>query len=70
MTSFGIDVGDVVEFTLQGTRCTATVLLVSEVGAVLLDLVDDDVLAWSEVAQLEDLAVFRPDVGDRLPARV
>jgi hypothetical protein len=64
MTRFGVDAGDVVEFTLHGTRRTATVMLVSETGSVLLDLAEEDVLAWSELDRIEDLAVYRPDVGE------
>jgi hypothetical protein len=56
-----IDAGDVIEFTLRDERLTAVVMLVSDEGAILLDLLDDGGLAWGDVDRLVDLAVFRPE---------
>jgi hypothetical protein len=64
----GIDAGDVIEFTLQGERQTAVALLVTDDGAVLLDLIDDDGLAWAEADVLVDVAIFRPEPTEALPA--
>ena len=68
-TGHGIDAGDVIEFTLQGERQTAVALLVTEDGAVLLDLIDDDGLAWAEPEVLVDVAIFRPEPAEALPLR-
>ena len=59
-----VNTGDVIEFTLRGERVTAVALLIGDDGEILLDLVDEDAFAWSEIASLEDLAVFKPDVGE------
>ncbi len=56
-----VDAGDVIEFTLQGERVTAVVMLLSDEGAILVDLLDDGGLAWGDVDRLTDLAVFRPE---------
>jgi hypothetical protein len=63
-----VNTGDVIEFTLGGERVTAVALLIGDDGEILLDLVDEDVFAWSEIASLSDLAVFKPDVGEALVA--
>jgi hypothetical protein len=59
-----VNTGDVIEFTLGGERVTAVAMLIGDDGEILLDLVDEDVFAWSDMASLEDLAVFKPDVGE------
>ena len=63
-----VNPGDVIEFTLRGERRTAVAMLISDEGAILVDLLDDGGLAWGELSQLEDLTVFRPDVGEVLVA--
>ena len=63
-----IEVGDIVEFTVRGTRRTAEVMLVTTDDVVLLDLFDGDRPAWARRASLEDVAVYRPDVSDVLIA--
>jgi hypothetical protein len=55
-----VNAGDVIEFTLRDERVTAVVMLVSDEGAILLDLLDEGGLAWGDVDRLTDLAVFRP----------
>lgn len=55
--------GDVIEFTLRGERRTAEAMLVTDDHVVLLDLFDGDRPAWAQLGQLDDVAVFRPDVG-------
>ena len=55
--------GDVVELTLRGERRTAEAMLMTADDVVLLDLFDGDRPAWAHLAQLEDVVVFRPDVG-------
>ena len=54
--------GDVIEFTLRSERRTAEVMLVTEDNVVLLDLFDGDRPAWARLAQLEEVAIYRPDV--------
>lgn len=63
-----IEVGDIVEFTVKGTRRTAEVMLVTTDDVVLLDLFDGDRPAWARRATLEDVAIFRPDFADALVA--
>jgi hypothetical protein len=60
----GIDAGDVIEFTLRGERQTAVALLVTDEGAVLVDLLDEDGLAWAEPEVLVDVVVFRPEPSE------
>jgi phosphopantothenate synthetase len=60
--------GDIVEFTLNGERRTAEVMLVTTDDVVLLDLFDGDRPAWARRATLEDVAIFRPDLSDALVA--
>ena len=61
-TQRAVEPGDVIEFTLRGSRLTAEVMLVDDDGVALLDLFDGDRLAWARLARLEGLAVFRPDL--------
>ena len=56
--------GDVIEFTLRAERRTAEVMLVSEDDVVLLDLFDGDRPAWARLAQLEDVAIYRPELAE------
>jgi hypothetical protein len=63
-----IEVGDIVEFTVRGTRRTAEVMLVTTDDVVLLDLFDGDRPAWARRATLEDVAIYRPDFADVLVA--
>ncbi len=63
-----IEVGDVIEFTVQGTRRTGEVMLVTTDDVVLLDLFDGDRPAWARRATLEDVAIYRPDFADVLVA--
>jgi hypothetical protein len=63
-----IEVGDIVEFTVQGVRRTAEVMLVTTDDVVLLDLFDGDRPAWARRATLEDVAIYRPDFADVLVA--
>ena len=53
--------GDIVEFTLKGERRTAEIMLVTMDDVILLDLFDGDRPAWARLAQLEDVAIFRPE---------
>ena len=59
--------GDVIEFTLRGERQTAVAMLISD-DVILLDLVDDDRMAWARWATLEDVAIFRPEPTEALAA--
>ena len=63
-----IEVGDIVEFTVNGDRRTAEVMLVTIDDVVLLDLFDGDRPAWARRATLQDVAIFRPDLADVLVA--
>ncbi len=63
-----IEVGDIIEFTVQGTRRTGEVMLVTTDDVVLLDLFDGDRPAWARRATLEDVAIYRPDFADVLVA--
>ena len=56
-----VNPGDVIEFTLRDERVTAVAMLVSDEGAILLDLLDEGGLAWGDVDRLVDLSVFRPE---------
>jgi hypothetical protein len=60
--------GDVIEFTLRGERRTAEAMLVTDDGVVLLDLFDGDRPGWGRVSQLEEVAVYRPDVDEGVVA--
>ncbi len=60
--------GDVIEFTLRSERRTAEVMLVTEDDVVLLDLYDGDRPAWARLAQLEDVAIFRPELAEMFAA--
>ena len=60
-TSTPVREGDVIEFTLHGERRTGDVMLVTDDGVALLDLLDDDRPAWARIEQLTDLVVFSPD---------
>ena len=60
--------GDVIEFTLRRERRTAEVMLVTEDDVVLLDLFDGDRPAWARLAQLEDVAIYRPDITEMFAA--
>lgn len=53
--------GDVIEFTLHGERRTADVMLVTDDGVALVDLLDDDRPAWAHLESLTDVVVFSPD---------
>jgi hypothetical protein len=64
MNQYQVNPGDVIEFTLKGERRTAVAMLISDEGDILLDLIDDDGLAWGELDRLEDLAVFKPDSNE------
>ena len=63
-----IQTGDIVEFTVNGQRRTAEVMLVTSDDVVLLDLFDGDRPAWARRATLQDVAIFRPDLADVLVA--
>ena len=59
--------------TSSSSRCaaerrTAEVMLVTEDDVVLLDLFDGDRPAWARLAQLEDVAIFRPDMAEMFAA--
>lgn len=54
--------GDVIEFTLRGARMTAEVLIVTDGGHMLLDLLDSDRPVAAHLSELADLAVFQPDL--------
>jgi hypothetical protein len=60
--------GDVIEFTLHGERRTAEAMLVTEDGLALLDLYDGDRPAFARLADLDDVAIFRPDADELLAA--
>jgi hypothetical protein len=59
--------GDVIELTLRGERRTAVAMLVSD-DVVLLDLVDDDRMAWARWSTLQDVVIFRPEPTEVLAA--
>lgn len=52
--------GQIIEFTLEGTRRTAEVMIQSG-DMVLLDFFDGDRPVMTTIGKLTDLAVFRPD---------
>jgi hypothetical protein len=56
----GVQMGDVIEFTLRGERMTAEAMLVTDDDVVLLDLFDGDRPAWAPLARLDDVVVFEP----------
>ena len=56
--------GDIVEFTLKGERRTAEIMLVTMDDVILLDLFDGDRPAWARLAQLEDVAIYRPEMAE------
>ena len=56
----GVQMGDVIEFTLRGERITAEAMLVTDDDVVLLDLFDGDRPAWATLARLDDVVVFEP----------
>lgn len=60
--------GDVIEFTHRGDRRTAEAMLVTDDGYVLLDLFDGDRPAFARLALLDEVAVFRPDADEIVPA--
>jgi hypothetical protein len=60
--------GDVIEFTLRGERRTAEAMLLTDDDVVLLDLFDGDRPAWAPLSDLEDVAVFRPDLSHSVTA--
>lgn len=60
-TTISVRSGDVIEFTLRGERRTGDVMLVTDDGVALVDLLDDDRPAWARLEQLTDLVVFSPD---------
>jgi hypothetical protein len=55
--------GDVIEFTLRGERRTAVAMLSTADDVVFLNLFDRDRPAWAPLSDLEDGAVFRPDLN-------
>jgi hypothetical protein len=60
--------GEVIEFTLRGERRTAEVMLIADDGVALLDLFDGDRPGWARLALLDDVTVYRPDLGEALVA--
>ena len=60
-TTIPVRSGDVIEFTLRGERRTGDVMLVTDDGVALVDLLDDDRPAWARLEQHTDLVVFSPD---------
>ncbi len=60
--------GDVIEFSLKGSRMTAEAMLITEDDVVLLDLFDGDRPAWARLATLQDVVVFRPELAEIVAA--
>lgn len=60
-TSNTVRGGDVIEFTLHGERRTGDVMMVTDDGVALVDLLDDDRPAWARIETLTDVVVFSPD---------
>ena len=67
-TTSTITEGDIIELTIRGERRTADVMLVTDDGVVLLDLLDGERPAWAWVSHLQDAVVFRPDAEEHLAA--
>ncbi|MET0145748.1 MAG: hypothetical protein ABW328_13325 [Ilumatobacteraceae bacterium] len=63
-----VQAGDVIELSVRGERRTAEVLIVTDDGVVLLDLLDGDRPAAARVSELVDVVVFRPELSDVLVA--
>jgi hypothetical protein len=55
--------GDVIKFALRGERRTAVAMLLTADDVVLLDLFDADRPARAPLSDLEEVAVFRPDIN-------
>lgn len=68
MTNDTPKAGDIIEFDHHDGRLTAEVMLVTDDGLALLDLLDGDRPVHTRLESLEGVAVFRPAPGELVAA--